>query len=188
MEKCLIEFRPQYFLKIKNRNASVSRLADVLDLDTGALFNLLLGTNITQQSWRSISLCKMPERLSPYRSRPAPSSWGAPSTFFKLPFILRLACTLCNFNSLPNSQRATRCDVDPRGLATTQILLCAEGTMKTSTKWPEPAYANQRQWARQQRHQRCFCQLVKSLRRGRMSAQNVCKFLTTIAHLELFLY
>lgn len=91
MEKCLIEFRPQYFLKIKNRNASVSRLADVLDLDTGALFNLLLGTNITQQSWRSISLCKMPERLSPYRSHPAPSSWGAPSTLFKLPFILRLA-------------------------------------------------------------------------------------------------
>lgn len=92
MEKCLIEFRPQYFLKIKNRNASVWRLADVPDLDTGALFfNLLLGTNITQQSWRSISLCKMPERLSPYRSHPAPSSWGAPSTFLKLPFILRLA-------------------------------------------------------------------------------------------------
>lgn len=167
MEKCLIEFRPQYFLKIKNRNASVSLLADVLDLDTGALFNLLQGTNITQQSRRSISLCKMPERLSPYRSHPAPSSWGAPSIFFEGTFYPEVGCTLCNFNSLLESQQATRCDVDPRGLATTWVLLCAECTMKTSTKW-QPTYVNQRQWAREQHHQRRFCQLVKSLRRGRM--------------------
>lgn len=110
MEKCLIEFRPQYFLKIKNRNASVSRLADVLDLDTGALFNLLLGTNITQQSWRSISLRKTPERLSPYRSRPI--------HFFQATFYSEAGCTPCDFHGLPSSQQATRRDVDPRGLAT----------------------------------------------------------------------